>query len=115
MQSFIRVSERFSFLFLFAESTKQYILFALEDDFTEDVYFMHEELVQELEAQYEMNRSLYEQIEAWNELFLEFQEFEVRFLSFLLTIKFFYRLFHSEKRQRSSKISSTRIQCSGRR
>lgn len=46
------------------------------NDFTEDVYFMHEELVQELEAQYEMNRSLYEQIEAWNELFLEFQEFE---------------------------------------
>ncbi|CAF0788183.1 unnamed protein product [Adineta steineri] len=46
------------------------------NDFTEDVYFMHEELVHELEAQYEMNRSLYEQIEAWNELFLEFQEFE---------------------------------------
>lgn len=47
------------------------------DDFTEDVYFMHEELVQELEAQYEVNRTMYEQIEAWNELFAEFQEFEV--------------------------------------
>ncbi|CAF3207056.1 unnamed protein product [Rotaria socialis] len=46
------------------------------DDFTEDVYFMHEELVQELEAQYEVNRSMYEQIETWNELFLEFQEYE---------------------------------------
>ena len=39
---------------------------------------MHEELAQELEAQYEMNRSIYEQIERWNELFAEFQEFEVR-------------------------------------
>ena len=48
------------------------------DDFTEDVYFMHEELLQELEAQYEMNKSIYEQMEIWNELFLEFQEFEVR-------------------------------------
>ena len=46
-------------------------------DFTEDVYFMHEELAQELEAQYEVNKSMYEQIEVWNELFLEFQEFEV--------------------------------------
>ncbi|CAF0973444.1 unnamed protein product [Rotaria sp. Silwood1] len=46
------------------------------NDFTEDVYFMHEELVQELEAQYEVNKSMYEQIEIWNELFLEFQEFE---------------------------------------
>jgi hypothetical protein len=47
------------------------------DDFTEDVYFMHEELLQELEAQYEVNKTMYEQIEIWNELFLEFQEFEV--------------------------------------
>lgn len=39
---------------------------------------MHEELLQELEAQYEMNKSIYEQMEIWNELFLEFQEFEVR-------------------------------------
>lgn len=39
---------------------------------------MHEELVQELEAQYEVNKSMYEQIEIWNELFIEFQEFEVR-------------------------------------
>ena len=46
-------------------------------DFTEDIYFMHEELLQELEAQYEVNRSMYEQIEIWNELFLEYQEFEV--------------------------------------
>ncbi|CAF0858469.1 unnamed protein product [Adineta ricciae] len=46
------------------------------NDFTEDVYFMHEELAQELEAQYEVNRTMYEQIEAWNELFTEFQEFE---------------------------------------
>ncbi len=46
---------------------------------------MHEELVQELEAQYEVNKSMYEQIEIWNELFLEFQEFEVRnFFSSLL-------------------------------
>lgn len=48
------------------------------DDFTEDIYFMHEELAQELETQYEMNRSIYEQIERWNDLFSEFQEFEVR-------------------------------------
>ncbi len=40
---------------------------------------MHEELLQELEAQYEVNKSMYEQIEIWNELFLEFQEFEVGF------------------------------------
>lgn len=39
---------------------------------------MHEELLQELEAQYEVNRNMYEQIEIWNELFLEYQEFEVR-------------------------------------
>ena len=38
---------------------------------------MHEELLQELEAQYELNKSMYEQIEAWNQLFTEFQEFEV--------------------------------------
>ena len=47
------------------------------DDFTEDIYFMHEELLQELEAQYEVNKNMYEQVEIWNELFLEFQEFEV--------------------------------------
>ena len=53
---------------------------------------MHEELVQELEAQYEMNRSMYEQIEAWNELFLEFQEFEVSFLLlFQLYFQFLYQ------------------------
>ncbi|CAF4165043.1 unnamed protein product [Rotaria sp. Silwood2] len=46
------------------------------NDFTEDIYFMHEELLQELEAQYEVNKSMYEQIEIWNEFFLEFQEFE---------------------------------------
>jgi hypothetical protein len=40
---------------------------------------MHEELLQELEAQYEVNKNMYEQIEIWNELFLEFQEFEVGF------------------------------------
>jgi len=45
---------------------------------------MHEELLQELEAQYEVNKSMYEQIEIWNELFLEFQEFEVcHYLYFL--------------------------------
>ncbi len=38
---------------------------------------MHEELLQELEAQYEVNKSMYEQIENWNQLFIEFQEFEV--------------------------------------
>jgi len=57
------------------------------DDFTEDVYFMHEELVHELEVQYEVNKSMYEQIEIWNELFLEFQEFEVNM--FFLFISFF--------------------------
>ena len=51
------------------------------DDFTEDMYFMHEELLQELEAQYEVNKNMYEQVEIWNELFLEFQEFEVGVLS----------------------------------
>ena len=39
---------------------------------------MHEELAQELEAQYEVNRSVYEKIELWNQLFTEFQEFEVK-------------------------------------
>jgi hypothetical protein len=64
----------------------------LLDEFTEDVYFMHEELVQELEAQYEVNKSIYEQIEAWNELFLEFQEFEVTFLcSFVVLLKMYIR------------------------
>ena len=58
--------------------------FCFIDDFTEDVYFMHEELLQELEAQYEVNKSMYEKIEIWNELFLEFQEFEVNFLFFYL-------------------------------
>jgi len=46
--------------------------FLLINDFTEDIYFMHEEL----ESQYDVNKSMYEQIEIWNELFLEFQEFE---------------------------------------
>ena len=55
------------------------------DDFTEDVYFVHEELVQELEAQYEVNKSMYEEIETWNQLFLEFQQFEVEF-SFLFYV-----------------------------
>jgi hypothetical protein len=50
---------------------------------------MHEELVQELEAQYEVNKSMYEQIEIWNELFLEFQEFEVRI--FFLFSSHFYK------------------------
>lgn len=40
---------------------------------------MHEELAHELEAQYEVNKTMYEQIEIWNELFAEFQEFEVGF------------------------------------
>jgi len=57
-----------------SNDTKYAILFT--NDFTEDIYFMHEELLQELEAQYEVNKSMYEQIEVWNELFLEFQEFE---------------------------------------
>ena len=48
---------------------------------------MHEELAQELEAQYELNRSMYEQIETWNELFLEFQEFEVNLLFALCFFK----------------------------
>jgi hypothetical protein len=61
--------------------------FVVLDDFTEDVYFMHEELVHELEVQYEVNKSMYEQIEIWNELFLEFQEFEVSM--FFLFISFF--------------------------
>lgn len=43
---------------------------------------MHEELVHELEVQYEVNKTMYEQIEIWNELFLEFQEFEVYFFVF---------------------------------
>lgn len=38
---------------------------------------MHEELLQELESQYETNKSIYEQIELWNDVFLEYQEFEV--------------------------------------
>jgi len=50
---------------------------------------MHEELLQELEAQYEVNKSMYEQIEIWNELFLEFQEFEVSFFSSLSSKKDF--------------------------
>ena len=50
---------------------------------------MHEELVQELEAQYEVNRSMYEQIETWNEMFLEFQEFEVNYF-FSCFFLFFY-------------------------
>jgi hypothetical protein len=45
---------------------------------------MHEELVQELEAQYEVNKSMYEQIEIWNQLFIEFQEFEVRLSLYFL-------------------------------
>lgn len=54
-------------------------IFSFLDDFTDDVYFMHEELAHELEAQYEVNKTMYEQIEIWNELFAEFQEFEVGF------------------------------------
>jgi hypothetical protein len=61
------------FIYLIFIGIKSFFL----DDFTEDVYFMHEELVQELEAQYEVNKNMYEQIEIWNELFAEFQEFEV--------------------------------------
>jgi hypothetical protein len=64
--------------------------FVVLDDFTEDVYFMHEELVHELEVQYEVNKSMYEQIEIWNELFLEFQEFEVYVLSLHL---FFFQIY----------------------
>jgi hypothetical protein len=78
-------------IFLTIQNTRFYLLVIIDvfwmviksflflDDFTEDVYFMHEELVQELEAQYEVNKTIYEQIEIWNELFVEFQEFEVRF------------------------------------
>jgi hypothetical protein len=54
----------------------------------DDIYLMHEELLQELEAQYEVNKNMYEQIEIWNELFLEFQEFEVG-LSFSFFAKYF--------------------------
>jgi hypothetical protein len=84
MRFYIRVNkQRFCFFMI-----KILVL----DDFTEDVYFMHEELLQELEAQYEVNKSMYEQIEIWNELFLEFQEFEVSssfaFSFFLETIFF---------------------------
>ncbi len=53
---------------------------------------MHEELLQELEAQYEVNRSIYEQIEIWNELFVEYQEFEVKF-RFYFSIGFFLFLY----------------------
>jgi hypothetical protein len=66
--------------------------FSILDDFTDDVYFMHEELLQELEAQYEVNRSIYEQIEIWNELFVEYQEFEVKF-RFYFSIGFFLFLY----------------------
>ena len=51
---------------------------------------MHEELLQELEAQYEVNRSIYEQIEIWNELFVEYQEFEVKFRFFLFVFSIFF-------------------------
>jgi len=71
MRFYLRVNRDFNL-------TKQKKLRFL-DDFTEDIYFMHEELLQELEAQYEVNKNMYEQIEIWNELFLEFQEFEVDF------------------------------------
>ncbi|CAF0736342.1 unnamed protein product [Didymodactylos carnosus] len=47
-----------------------------EDEFTEDLHYMHEELLQELEAQYETNKAMYEQIESWNILFREYQDFE---------------------------------------
>ncbi len=53
---------------------------------------MHEELVHELEAQYEVNKSMYEQIEVWNELFLEFQEFEVCSFFLLFWKLFFFSL-----------------------
>ncbi len=49
---------------------------------------MHEELLQELEAQYEVNRSIYEQIEIWNQLFVEYQEFEVKFRLFFFFLFF---------------------------
>lgn len=52
---------------------------------------MHEELLQELEAQYEVNRTMYEQIEIWNELFAEFQEFEVcYFMIIVFSLKKIY-------------------------
>jgi hypothetical protein len=38
---------------------------------------MHEELLQELETHYEMNRSIYEQLELWNDTFADYQQFEV--------------------------------------
>jgi len=53
---------------------------------------MHEELSQELEAQYEVNRSIYEQIEIWNQLFVEYQEFEVKFRLFFFLFVFLYFL-----------------------
>jgi len=53
---------------------------------------MHEELLQELEAQYEVNRSIYEQIEIWNQLFVEYQEFEVKFRLFFFLFVFLYFL-----------------------
>ena len=52
---------------------------------------MHEELLQELEAQYEVNKNMYEQIEVWNELFLEFQEFEVGASFHSIKLIFFIR------------------------
>lgn len=58
---------------------------------------MHEELLQELEAQYEVNKSMYEQIELWNELFLEYQEFEVR--ASFSNHKNLTKVFHVEKCQ----------------
>ncbi|CAF0739373.1 unnamed protein product [Didymodactylos carnosus] len=47
-----------------------------EDEFTEDLQYMHEELLQELEAKYEANKAMYEQIENWDDLFREYQDFE---------------------------------------
>ncbi|CAF1258726.1 unnamed protein product [Didymodactylos carnosus] len=47
-----------------------------EDEFTEDLHYMHDELLQELEAQYETNKAMYDQIESWNILFREYQDFE---------------------------------------
>jgi len=47
-----------------------------QDEFTENLQFMHEELLQELETQYEANKFMYEQIENWHIVFREFQEFE---------------------------------------
>lgn len=68
---------RLIYLYLFFIIEYKFTTFFFIDNFTEDIYFMHEELLQELEAQYEVNKSMYEQIETWNQLFLEFQEFEV--------------------------------------